>query len=273
MSSLLAAADQALARAEGRGPYAVELDDTGDGLVLGEDAWRQRLESALSASRLCLVEFALVDVNGEVVHRECPLRMRLEEDGEWMPAAQWLPMARRTQLTARIDLAAVSLALKAIARDGISRAVNLSPGSLLDSSFVPGLRSALAAHPEVAPGLWLEVAEAGALRHLPLLRELVTQVHAFGARVGLEHAGDCLGESGSLLEAGLDFIKLDASLTEGLAGDAARSQHVASSVRMLRGIGLSVYAEGVADPQDAQALWQCTVDGLTGPVLALLDPT
>jgi len=272
MSSLLAAADQALARAEARGPYAVELDDTGDGLVLGEDMWRQRIESAISGQQLRLMEYPLVDAHGRVVHRECPLRMRLEAGGEWMPAALWLPMARRTQLTAQIDLAAVRLALTAIAADGMARAVNICPGSLLESGFVPGLRAAMAALPDAAPGLWLEVAEVGAMRHLALLREMVMQSHAFGARVGLEHAGDCLSSTGSLLEAGLDFVKLDASLTEGLAGDVARSQHVAGSVRMLRGIGLSVYAEGVVDPADAKALWQCGVDGVTGPVVALLNP-
>jgi diguanylate cyclase (GGDEF)-like protein len=271
LSSLLAAADQALARAEARGPYAVELDDSGDGVVLGEAAWRQRIETALAEHRLRLVEFPLVDGAGDVVHLECPLRLQLDAAGEWTPAAQWLPMARRAQLTGRIDLAAVQLALQAITVDGVARAVNVSPGSLLDGNFTAGLRVALSARPDAAPGLWLEVAEAGAMRHLPLLRELVAQAHAFGTRVGLEHAGDGLADSASLLEAGLDFVKLDASFTLGLSGDSARAQHVGGSVRMLHGIGLSVYAEGVGDTADAQALWLCGVDGLTGPVVARLD--
>ena len=40
---------------------------------------------------------------------------------------------------------------------------------------------------------------------------------------------------------------------------------VASSVRMLHGMGLAVYAEGVDALADAQALAQCGVDGYTGP--------
>jgi len=267
VSSLLAAADQALARAEARGAYAVELDDTGDGLVLGEDAWRERLLGVLASRRAKLVEFALIDGNGSVVHRECPLRLQLEEGGALVPAAQWLPMARRTLLTARIDTLAAGLALQAIAADGMARAVNISPGSLLDSSFVPGLRALLVAHPGEAPGLWLEVAEDGAWRHIELVRELVSQMHGCGARVGLEHAGERLTEGSGLLEAGLDFVKLDASLTEGMAKDMARAQHVNGTVRMLRGIGLQVYAEGVSDEHDAAALWHSGVDGLTGPVV------
>lgn len=267
MSSLLAAADQALARAEGRGAYAVELDDTGDGLVLGEDAWRERLQNAVSQGRARLVEFPLVDMHGAVVHRECPLRLQLEDSGDMVPAAQWLPMARRTQLTSRIDLLAAKLALTAIANDGMARAVNISPGSLLDSSFIPNLRALLAGYTGEAPGLWLEVAEDGALRHIDLVREMVTQMHGCGARVGLEHAGERLTEASGLLEVGLDFVKLDASFVEGLSEDHARREHVAGAVRMLHGIGLKVYAEGVTSSEDATALVGCGLDGLTGPVV------
>lgn len=267
LSSLLAAADQALARAEARGAYAVELDDTGDGLVLGEDTWRERLQAAVTHQRGKLVEFPLVDMHGAVVHRECPLRLQLEEGGSMVPAAQWLPMARRTQLTSRIDLLAAKLALTAIAADGMARAVNVSPGSLLDSSFVPNLRALLAGYAGEAPGLWLEVPEDGALRQIELVRELVTQMHGCGARVGIEHAGERLTEAAGLLEVGLDFVKLDASFVEGLSADNARREHVASAVRMLHGIGLKVYAEGVASSDDADALVGCGLDGLTGPVV------
>ena len=64
-----------------------------------------------------------------------------------------------------------------------------------------------------------------------------------------------------------DFVKLDASLVQGIARDEARAEHVAGSVRMLHGIGLKVYAEGVAEAEDVQALWRCGMDGVTGPAV------
>jgi len=270
MSSLLAAADHALARAESRGPYTVELDDTGDGLVLGEDAWRHRIQTALAERKAQLVDFPLVGRAGELVHHECPLRLRLGEDGALVSAAQWLPMARRAQLTAEVDVLAIELALAAIAQDGAPRSVNVSPSSLADPGFSTRVAALAAAHAPVAPGLSLELAEAGALRQLHLVRELAEQLHSSGAKVGLEHAGERLGETRGLLEAGLDFVKLDASLVQGLANDNARAEHVAGTVRMLHGIGLKVYAEGVAAAEDAEALWRCGVDGITGPVVRSL---
>jgi diguanylate cyclase (GGDEF)-like protein len=270
MSSLLAAADQALARAESRGPYTVELDDTGDGLVLGEDAWRHRIQAALAERSAQLVEFPLVGPAGELLHHECPLRLKLGADGGLVSAAQWLPMARRAQLTAEVDALAIELALAAIGHDQAPRSVNVSPSSLVDPAFSARVHALVVAHAPAAPGLSLELAEAGALRQLHLVRELAEQLHRLGTKVGLEHAGERLGETRGLLEAGLDFVKLDASLVQGIAGDEARAEHVAGSVRMLHGIGLKVYAEGVAEPEDATALWQCGIDGITGPAVKTL---
>ena len=268
ISTLLAAADQALARAESRGPYSVEADDaSADSAALGEDAWRHRIQTALAERNAQLVDFPLVSRTGEVVHHESPLRLRLGAEGELVSAARWLPMARRAQLTADVDLLAIELGLLAIAGDARPRSINVSPSSLSDSAFSTRVHALVVAHAEAAKGLSLELAEAGAIKQLHLVRELAEQLHASGTKIGLEHAGERLGETRGLLEAGLDFVKLDASLLQGLAGDEARAQHVAGTVRMLHGIGLRVYAEGVTDVDDAAALWAVGVDGLTGPVL------
>jgi len=267
MSTLLAAADQALARAESRGPWTVELDDSSDSSALGEDAWRHRIQTALAERNAQLVDFPLVGRNGELVHHESPLRLRLGAEGALVSAAQWLPMARRAQLTADIDLLAVELALLAIGADSLPRSVNVSPSSLADSAFSTRVHALVVAHPMAAARLSLELAEAGAVKQLHLVRELAEQLHGSGTKIGLEHAGERLGETRGLLESGLDFVKLDASLLQGLSRDAARAQHVAGTVRMLHGIGLRVYAEGVSEVDDAAALWAAGVDGLTGPVV------
>ena len=267
MSTLLAAADQALARAESRGPYTVELDDSSDSNALGADAWRHRIQTALAERSAQLVDFPLVGRNGELVHHESPLRLRLGDEGALVSAAQWLPMARRAQLTADVDLLAIELALLAIAGDSQPRSINVSPASLADSAFSTRVHALVVAHAAAATKLSLELAEAGAVRQLHLVRELAEQLQGSGTKIGLEHAGERLGETRGLLEAGLDFVKLDASLLQGLAADEARAQHVAGTVRMLHGIGLRVYAEGVTEVDDAAALWAVGVDGLTGPVV------
>lgn len=271
VAQVLAAADSALARAESRGNFAVELAEltAGQATALGEDEWRRRLSAALIEGRTQLVRFPVVDREGRLVHHECPMRVQLEAGGTYEAASLWLPMALRCGLMSQIDERAVVMALEQIAEDGIARGVNLSPASLVDSGFVPRLRAHLLAAPQAAQSLWLEVAESAALDRFELVRELCKQLRPLGVRVGLEHAGERLTRIEFLFEAGLDYVKLDASVIQGVAQDAARSAFVGGTVAMLRSLGLQVYAEGVEEAEDLQALWPCGVDGATGPAVKL----
>lgn len=270
MQQVLAAADSALARAESRGPFAVESVALvhAHAEVLGEDQWRRRLTAALSERRMQLMRFPVLNADGGLVHFECPARLQLDtQDGAYEPAAQWLPMALRCGLVSQIDEAAVTLALEQIAVDGQPRGVNLSPASLTDSGFIPRLRSLLLTKADASHRLWLEVAESAAVDHFELVRELCKQLRPLGAKVGLEHAGERLTRIEFLFEAGLDYVKLDASVAQGVAQDAARAAFVSGTVSMLHGLGLQVYAEGVADVQDIAVLHQSGVDGVTGPAV------
>jgi predicted signal transduction protein with EAL and GGDEF domain len=271
MQQVLAAADSALARAESRGAFAVELAEQAKvhAAVMGEDEWRARISDALAQGRVQLMRYPVVDRQMMLVHHECPLRLQLEPGGEFETAAQWLPMALRSGLISQIDETAVVLALAQIGADMQDRGVNLSPASLADSGFVPRLCAHLAAAPQAASHLWLEVAEAAAVERFELVRELCRQLRPLGARIGLEHAGERLTRIALLFEAGLDYIKLDASVVQGVAQDASRAAFVSATVSMLHGLGLQVYAEGVSESADILALRQLGIDGATGPAVRL----
>lgn len=127
------------------------------------------------------------------------------------------------------------------------------------------LRELVFQSPQVARKLGLELAEAAAIQHFELLHELGRQLRPLGVQLGLEHAGAGLAQVDRLFQAGLDYVKLDASVVTRLADDAARIAFVRGMVIMLHSLNLKVYAEGVSEVSDAQALWDCGVDGITGP--------
>lgn len=266
-AELMSAADVALAGAESRGPFAVEtsLAEIASGVPRGERTWRAQIGAALAQRRAQLVEFAVNDRSGRLVHLECPLRLQLDATGPFEPAARWLPLATRSRLTSAIDAHAVGLALQLIVRDGQSRCVNVAPASLGDGAFVSALRELLQAEPSAARLLFIEIAEAAALERFRLLQAFGRQLRPLGVRLGLEHAGERLAQIELLFEAGLDYVKLDASVTRGVAGDASRASFVKTSTTLLHGLSLQVYAEGVSSEDDLQALWGCGVDGVTGP--------
>jgi EAL domain-containing protein (putative c-di-GMP-specific phosphodiesterase class I) len=231
----------------------------------GEQVWREHVREALNHDRVRLAEFPVVSAQGAVLHLESPLRLQLDEGGAFETAARWLPLAIRSRLTCDVDVRALALALEAVARDGQARGVNVSPASLLDSGFAARVRTLLLAAPRAARGLWIEVDERAAVDDFDGVREFARQVRPTGARVGLEHAGERLSRIDRLFEAGLDYVKLDASIAHGVAADAQRAGFVEGLTTMLHSLSLQVIAEGVASEADALTLWACGLDGLTGP--------
>ena len=267
---LMGSADAALARAESRGAFAVEVLDIDDlpGPVRdgqGEAVWRQQILDALEQERAVLVRYPVLDKAGQSLHLECPMRLQLEAGGPFETAARWLPLALRTRLTPLLDERAVRLALTATANDAQPRCINLSSASLLDSGFAARLRALALSMPVPARMLWLEVPETAAVDHFELVQELARQLRPLGIRFGLEHAGARLGQNKRLLEAGLDYVKLDTSIIHGVDSDPARATFLRGVVAMLHGLSLQVIAEGVGTAAEADAAWAAGVDGQTGP--------
>ena len=261
-------ADQALARAEAGAGWAVDTHGSSapDHLApAGETAWRQSLQQALQRSAGELASHPVLDQAGRLLHLEAPLRLRLQAHGPAVSAATWLPWALRSGLSADIDLLAVRLALAAITRDGQARGVNLALHSLATPGFVGRLRLLLGGHGLARTQLWLELGESAAERYPALLGELAAMLKPLGCKLGLEHAGARLAQLDRLCECGLDYVKLDASLSLGLADDAARTALLRRLLGLLHSMGLQVLAEGVQRGADAAALWACGIDGITGP--------
>jgi EAL domain-containing protein (putative c-di-GMP-specific phosphodiesterase class I)/GGDEF domain-containing protein len=269
-NELLSAADAVLARAEARGPFTFEFEMPAQQPLVngGEEVWRYQLVDAVANRRGILSEFPLCARSGELIHLECPLRLQLAASGPWMPAVQWLPLALRTALTARIDELALSLALDASKDDQRARGINLSAHSLRDPGLVPRLRDQLErAGLPTSQLISVEIDESAAAGYIAGVAELCRQLKPLGVRVGLEHAGERVAPVGILLESGLDFVKLEAGVVRGAAHNDARANAVRGMVAMLHGLGLQVYAEGIDQAEDVEAMWLCGLDGVTGPAV------
>ncbi len=273
LQPLLKAADLALAQAESQGAFAVAVHVAGippDRSAVGERHWRDQISQAIAARRAHLVQYPVIDARQQLVHLECPLRLQLDPAGIFEPAARWLPLALRVQMTTQIDLQAVALALQAITADGQARCVNLAPASLVEAGFIIELRSLLERAPQAARLLSLELTESVAREQLRLLQELGRELRPLGTRLGIEHVGERLAHLQQLFELDLDYVKLDASVVHAVAADGARADFIKSLTTLLHGMSLQVYAEGVTDGDDLKTLWACGVDGATGPFVTAL---
>jgi EAL domain-containing protein (putative c-di-GMP-specific phosphodiesterase class I)/GGDEF domain-containing protein len=266
LGSTLAMIDMAVTRAESQGAGHVETRSSRHG-GLGDPAdelTRKTIVDALRNGHVRLAEFPVLDPDGRLLHLECPMRLRLHAENDFVPAEQWLAVASRYRLMTQIDLAALELALTACAADGQSRCIHVAAESLATAGFVSAVRSRLEAAPEAATRLWIEIAEVSFERLPPRLRNAGTVWRRCGARVGIEHAGAALRSLVRLGELDLDYVKVDPNFVRGLAVDSEQRERARGLVAFVHEFGARVIAEGADDDADLWALWELGFDGATG---------
>lgn len=268
LAAALAAADQALAQAEASGAFTMSSRNCATrSPASGEGDWQRQLVEAVQQGRLDLAEYPVSDARGALAHLDCPLRVRLRPDGPMESASSWLALATRSRLTTSLDQQAVSLALARSQHDGAARCVNLAAASLLATEFVAAISAQLQAAPGAAAKLWIDIPESLAGSHPGVIQEVTRLWRPLGVHIGLEHAGAALAGMTRLYQLGLDYVRIDARFLAGIARDTHLRRHAESLVTLLRGIGLSIYAEGVNQDEDLQVLWVLGFDGATGPAV------
>lgn len=268
MGYLLAHLDATLAGAEEQGAIGWACAESSQEQRAASNAdWRKLLEGAIETQRLRLIEFPVTGNSGQLLHLECPLRLQAVEDGEWLTAGSFMPMASRLAMTAELDLAATNLALERISAGTPSVAVNLSGESIFEASFRTRLQLLIANHKDLAPRLWLEVSEVGAFRHFEEFRAFCNALRPLGCRLGIEHFGRQFSEIGRLHDFGLDYLKVDGSFIRAIDQQPGNQAFLKGLCGIAHNIGLTVIAEGVQTAEELAALPDLGFDGATGPAI------
>lgn len=268
IGNLLSHIDAALAAAENQSGLAWCRAELGCEQHATSNAdWKKLLEGAINMQRLRLIEFPVAGNAGQLLHLECPLRLQACENGEWLTAGSFMPMASRLSMTTELDLAATRLALDRIASGASAVAVNLSGESILSADFRSRLQALIAARKELAPQLWLEVSEIGAFPHFTEFQAFCSDLRPFGCRLGIEHFGRQFSEIGRLHDIGLDYLKVDGSFIRAIHTQPGNQAFLKGLCGIAHNIDLTVIAEGVQTAEELAVLPGLGFDGATGPAI------
>ena len=269
ITTLLAAADQALATAEAKGPNGWHAADEGEEpLARSADAWRDLLTTAITEKRLKLVLFPVRTTSGQSLHQESVVRLQTTLDGPWLVAGDFIPMAARLKLSSTLDFEVIRLALDTLQSVPGDLAVNLSTDTIADWGFHNRLSSLLNQQPDLCARLWIEVSEYGAFRQLEAFRDLARTLKALHCRVGIEHAGHRLSDLAQLADLGLDYLKVDSSLVRAIDQHSGNQELLKGLCKMARTFGITVIAEGVQTEAELALLPQLGFDAATGPAVS-----
>ena len=266
--SLLSRVDAALAAAENQSGLSwQQADSQSEQQATSNADWKKLLDGAIQSQRLRLIEFPVAGNAGQLLHLECPLRLQAAEDGEWLAAGSFMPMASRLAMTTELDLAAARLALERVAAGASAVAVNLSGESIVDTAFRARLLALIGSRKDLAPRLWLEVSEVGVFQHFPAFQAFCDALRPLGCRLGIEHFGRQFSEIGRLHGMGLDYLKVDGSFIRAIDSQSGNQAFLKGLCSIAHNIGLTVIAEGVQTPEELATLPELGFDGATGPAL------
>ena len=269
-TDLLAEADLALREAQRAGPNAWVVQpvkrDSGGGR--SATAWRGLLERAIERRQLTLLRQPVVGREPEdLLHREVFLRIADPDDAaQYIAAAEFMPMAESMGLAPQIDRAVVDLVLAEIqaGRFGGRIAVNLSPLSVSDASFVDWLVVRLEQRSSIAANLILEVPEYGVSADVDVFAGLIRRLSPLGVEFSVDHFGKGFASFGYLRTIKADYLKIDGSFIRQLNDHEDNRFFIKTVADIAHGLDMRVIAESVETAESWSLLRTLGVDGGRG---------
>jgi EAL domain-containing protein (putative c-di-GMP-specific phosphodiesterase class I)/GGDEF domain-containing protein len=270
VAAILGRLDACLQNAEEEGDstllVAAEPDDNeniADNAVDQRQHWLDVLQNAFANHHFRLASFPVVNMDGELIHNECPAR--LVKGDTLIPAGEFLPWVNRLQMTTELDKQAVILALQSLSEQAHPIGVNLSANALDDTAFMTWLIDTLKAAPKEASRLWLEIPEYGVYHRLEAFRDMCRLLKPLGCRIGIEHVGQEIKQLGLLHDLGIDYVKIDSSMVRDVDQNTANQTMLRALCTIVHSIGLMAIAEMVTTQQEWTTLKGLGLDGATGP--------
>ncbi|WP_353646637.1 EAL domain-containing protein [Mesorhizobium sp. WSM2239] len=266
---LMKAADVALYAAKRDGRGCARIFNRSMLLLLEQrENLRRNLRVALERGELYVEYQPLIRPPSSVVGFEALLRWLHPELGI-IPPSVFIPIAEADGLMDEIGRWVLENACRQATKwpSSLIVAVNLSPAQFLSGSLTDTVAQIIDAVGIRADRLELEITETVLLEQTIDNLDTLNTLNVLGIRVSLDDFGTYYSSLSYLKNFPFDTLKIDQYFIRDLETDRKSQTIVRSIIGMAHGLGISVTAEGVETPGQAQWLIGEHCDGLQGHFL------
>jgi diguanylate cyclase (GGDEF)-like protein len=268
LDALIAQARRSCQLGRDKGGNRVVLQQTSDESTRVQrldEIWVQQIKSALMENRFRLAHLPVASLGGE--HRvmyDTVVRL-IDVQGDEVLPAEFMPAAFRNRLLRAIDRWVIGATLGYCAKTPLDCVfVKLSNESLIDKTLVDWLAKAVESSGVAPAQLCFQVSEANATQYLQQTQALAAALRRKGHKFAVENFGVGHDSGRILAQTPMDFLKIDGSLMQGIASDAALQDRVRAYVQAAAGRAIPTIAERVEDANTMAVLFQLGVAYMQG---------
>jgi len=245
--------------------YAVDKADTDTRVQAYDKIWVKHIKSALMENRFRLVQQPIASLLGEDKGMFDVLVRMLDEQGNEVLPTEFIAAAERNDLMKNIDRWVIGASMSFAAnRKASCIFVRVSKDTILDKSLIGWLATQLKSLKIESKRLCIQVTEEVAMQYVRQTNELADSLRKLGFRFALEHFGTGRDPLKLLTGVGMNFIKIDGSLMQGLATNQLQQQRVKGLVEAAKRKGVETIAERVEDANTMAVLWQLGIEFIQG---------
>jgi len=291
-ASALSAADAACYAAKNRGRNRLCIYQAGDiELVRQQDEiyWVGQIANALEENRFQLYQQAIAPAKPESCfqeHYEVLLRL-IDEDGELVMPADFMPSAERYNLMPAIDRWIVRTLFSSQgsyyrqvwqdcqAQESSCKctyAINLSGATINDEQFIDFLRSQFIEYQVPPQVICFEITETVAIANLNKAAQFIQELKQLGCRFALDDFGKGMSSFTYLKNLSVDYLKIDGAFVKEIVDDPIAAAMVEAIHRIGQVMGIKTIAEFVENEEIRQKVADLGVNYVQGYGIAQPTP-
>jgi diguanylate cyclase (GGDEF)-like protein len=271
METLIAAAKKTNQAGRESGGNRAVLEQTSDAstrVQRFDQVWVQQIKLALMENRFRLAHLPIAGLGGEQKAMLDTVIRMVDAQGDELAATDFMPAAARNRMLRAIDRWVIGATLAFCATQPVDTVfVKLSSESLIDKTLTDWLAKAVDSSGVAHGKLCFQVSEEDAAKFLAQTKTLADQLKKQGHEFAIEHFGIGHDSARVLASTPMHYLKIDGSLMQSLATDAALRQRVRGYIEAANKRGIATIAERVEDANTMAVLFQLGVGYVQGHYL------
>ena len=278
--SVLAAADDACYIAKDEGGRRIRIYKTSDTMFKkrrGEMQWVTRLTRALEENRFELFYQTIIPISptakeSHMEKLEILIRM-VDEEGNIIPPADFLPAAERYNMMPSVDRWVVNTAMSMynkVAEQNNNNekrlvfTINLSAESMADEHFLEFIQNQIKTNNVKPFDFCFEITETVTISNMTTASKFIHELKTLGCTFALDDFGSGFSSFNYLKNMPVDYLKIDGSFVKDMDENAVNSAMVEAINNLGHVMGIKTIAEFVRNREILEKLTELGIDYAQG---------